>query len=415
MVFPKTILLSRTLPGIGHVGEIILADVVRHVGIDRFHCVAPVSSKYTYQPDPGLSGLSVKTIASDQLEAKRRWKGRWGALGSLLNFRTGFQAAVARCTQEVADEGRKVGAAQVFAVLENPLTFAVAHRVASRLRVPMQTLVWDPPEYLCRTAGFDRWSRKNLLREFHRTLAASTRVAVVSDAMRRAYSEFTDAPIQILRHGIPVPESVDATKVASLSGGEWLIGFAGSMYANDAWMALLNALDQVGWRVAGRQVRIRLLSGKVTLSGRQGANIEYLGFRPPEQVQDALSDCHITYMPQPFSAGLRDLCRFAFPTKFSNYLALGRPVFVHAPTESALSAFVDSNSVGVRVDSLNPVQIISNLEQFLLDVEAYRAACTATLEVATKFFSRDVFSDSVDSFLGINATITPSCAASPAS
>ncbi|MBS0227267.1 MAG: hypothetical protein JSS23_01085 [Proteobacteria bacterium] len=418
MRFPKTLLLSRTLPGTGHVGEIILADVVRHVGIDRFHCVAPVASNYVNQPDPELVGLSVRTLMTDQLEAKRWGRGKLGAAGSLINGYTGFRSEVARCTREIVDEGRKVGAGQVFAVLENPLTFALAHRVSARLQVPMRILVWDPPEYLLRNHRYDRWSCNTLLREFRHSLAASERVAVVSETMQRDYAAFTKAPIQILRHGLPVPESTGSKSDSGLPKEEWLIGFAGSMYANDAWNALLNALDQVEWKVAGRPVRIRLLTGKITMQGRHGACIDYLGFRPPEQVQEILAGCHLTYLPQPFSANLRDLRRYAFPTKLANYLVLGRPVFVHAPEDGALSKFVENNPIGVQANSLESERILSALERIFLEPSLYESASTDALKVASLHFSRSVFNSSVDAFLGIQSrnpvNIPKSCVASPA-
>lgn len=419
MRFPRTLLLSRTLPGIGHVGEIILADIVSHVGADRIHCVAPVASNYVNQPDPELAGLSVRTLLTDQLEAKRWGRGRLGTVSSLINGYTGFRSEVARCTREIVNEGRKTGVAQIFAVLENPLTFALAHRVASQLQAPMRALVWDPPEYLLRSHHYDRWSRNTLLREFRHSLAASERVAVVSETMQRDYASFTKAPIQLLRHGLSAPETTGSKLDSGLPKDEWLIGFAGSMYARDAWNALLNALDQVEWKVAGRQVRIRLLTGKITMQGGRGACIDYLGFRPPDQVQEILAGCHLTYLPQPFSENLRDLCRYAFPTKLANYLVLGRPVFVHAPGGGALSEFVHINPVGVQVNSLEPEKILPALERIFLDPEFYEATRANALDVARLHFSRPVFNSSVDAFLGVQSSNTSSalspCAASPAS
>ena len=415
MQFPKTLLLSRTLPGVGHVGEIILADIVRRMGLDRVHCVAPVSPNYCNQPDPELIGLSIRTIVTDQLEAKRWGSGKWGAVGSVFNYCTGFRAEVARCVREVIIEGQNAQVDQIFAVLESPLTFALAHRVAADLRVPLVTLVWDPPEYLVQTSGYDRWSRKSLLREFQRSLASSHRIGVVSETMRRSYSAFTSAPVQILRLGLPVPNLSIAQLPCHLPSNEWLIGFAGSMYANDAWKSLLNALDQVNWKVAKRNVRIRVLSDKVTMSSRRDARIDYLGFRSPEEVQDILTGCHLTYLPQPFSQHQRELCRFAFPTKLANYLALGRPVFVHAPEEGALSEFVKHNLIGSHAASLEPTPILVALEQLLLEPLVYEAVSENVLKVARKYFDRSVFHSAVDSLLGTEATVVKPCAASQAS
>lgn len=401
----KTLLLSATVPGTAHVGEIILADIVRRLGPENVHCVALVAPKHRNQPDPELARMGLRTIVTDHLDARRRHRNKWGAAESLLKYWTGFRVNVGRTAQEIVTEGERAGITQVFAVLNNPLMFALAHRVAARLQVPLLTLVWDPPEYLLRIAAFDRWSRRSLLNEFRRCLAKSQRVAVVSEAMQRYYAEFTDAPIQILRHGLPVPEVPESKSCLNPPSNEWLIGFAGSMYASDAWMALLNALDQADWRVAGRPVRIRMLTGNLTINCRRGARIDYFGFRSPDEAQDILSGCHLTYLPQPFSPAQRDLCQFAFPTKLANYLTLGRPVFVHAPSEGALSEFIECNLIGVQADSLEPAPILAALEQVFSDTELHREISANVIEVARRYFDQSVFHAAVDRLLGTTASV----------
>lgn len=400
MQFPKTLLLSATLPGTGHVGEIILGDIVRRAGLDRFHCVAVASAKNRWRPDPALSGLAVRSFTTDALRAKRWGSGKWGAAGSVIHYRTGFQAELSKLARAIVTEAKAAQIGQVFAVLDNAMMFALAHRVAGRLGVPLVSLVWDPPEYLLRQAGFDRWSRAGLLREFQRSLKASRRVAVVSETMADAYARYTDAPIGILRHGLPMPDETAASEsCVDLPRDEWLIGFAGTMYSPDAWNALLKALDQADWQVAGRPVRLRVMTSSITLANRKLARIDYLGFRSTEDVQALLSGCHVTYMPQPFVAHLRDLCRYSFPTKLSNYLVLGRPVFLHAPPEGALSAFFRSHPFGASATGLEPEGILQALDALLGNAETYAAACASASRIARQHFSTPVFHAAVDALL----------------
>jgi hypothetical protein len=392
----QTLLLTGSVPGSAHVGEIILRDLVLHYGPERVHCVAIVPAEFRSTVDPGLPGMRFELLKSPDTAGRPSGNGLWARLGRRYRFLVGFGGEVARLTKVVVASARASGVHQIFAVLNNALTIAVSQRAAAELGIPLVSLVWDPPEYVFRQAGFDRWSRESLLCEFRNCLAASTRVAVVSETMQRDFAVHTQARIHLLRHGIAL-ESTEST--APLDGDEWLIGFAGSMYSDCAWRALTAALDQVDWRVAGRPVRLRLLTGRIQLSSRRAARMDYLGFRPPDEVQSILQACHLTYLPQPFVAEFAELCRYSFPTKLANYLALGRPVLVHCPDDSALAEFVRENPVGVHVASLDAERIIEALHSLLCDPARYAAASRRATETARVHFSDSNFRASVDRVL----------------
>jgi glycosyltransferase involved in cell wall biosynthesis len=394
---PVTLLLTGSVPGSAHVGEIILRDLAVHHGPERMPCVAVVPAKYRGTVDPGLDGMRVRLLRSPHTHGMARGTGSWVSLKKRLRFVAGFQREVSRLAEEVVASAREAGVQQVFAVLNNALTIALAHRVSDALGVPLVTLVWDPPEYLFRQARFDRWSRTALHREFRKSLAGSVRVAVVSETMQRDFAAFTRAPIHLLRHGLDFDDAVSGT---ALLDDEWLIGFAGSMYSDGAWKALTGALDHVGWRVAGRPVRLRLLTGRILLSSRRSARVDYLGFRPVSEVQRLLGECHLTYMPQPFESEFADLCRYSFPTKLANYLSLGRPVLVHCPDDSALAEFFRQHPVGVHVPSLEPDPIVEALEALLGDEPRYARAGANASSLARSEFSAKAFRAAVDRVLG---------------
>lgn len=402
----KLLLLSGSPPGTGDVGEIILRDLALHYGLSNIHCTAVVPAGYTWKSDPRLDCLTVGMLPSTHIRAQRWGSGKWGSAGALVNFLTGFQRDVARLVDEIVADARANNVDRIFAVLNFPIMLAVAHRVAEVLKCPMATLVWDPPEYLCQQAGFDRLSRRLLLKEFQQCLAQSQQVAVVSESMRQDYAQLTDASIHILRYGLPMDFETSESANSSLSEDEWIIGFAGSMYSECAWRALLNALDQTAWRIAGRPVRLKVLAGHMTLAAQGPARIDFLGFRSPEEVQRVLALCHLNYMPQPFVSHLRTLCRYAFPTKLTNYLALGRPVFVHAPAGGALSAFFDSNPIGARSTSLEPQPIIDALEALLGDEQAYHEACMQVQVTARAYFDQPIFHGAIERVIGTDALST---------
>ncbi len=389
-------MLTGTPPGTANVGEIILRDLSLHFGPGDIQCIAVVPPRYVSKSDAQLEGLSVEILPSVHVHAQRWSHAAWGAIGSLLNYLVGFRREVARLVDSIVGKAEAAKPDVVFAVLNNPLMMSVGHRVARALDRPLVTLVWDPPDYLARASRFDRWSRRHLLREFRCSLAASRRVAVVSETMQQDYAGITEAPIQILRHGMSMELPEETGSDAGMDAREWVIGFAGSMYSDCAWGALLKALDQADWQIAGRPVRLKVLGARIALSSRTAAQVEFLGFRSPEQVQSILSQCHLNYMPQPFVPHLAELCRYAFPTKLTNYLATGRPVFVHAPREGALSRFFEANPIGARATTLDPGQILDALEALLGNEQAYRDACRQVRATAGSHFDVAVFHRAID-------------------
>ena len=401
----RLLLVTGSPPGTFDVGEIVLRDIALHYGHRNIHCVAIVPTNYTFTQDPRLDGLQVHVEPSVHVHARRWGVGRLGAAGSLLNYLTVFQSEVSRLLQIVLEQARESKPDRILAVLNNPLMMAVAHRATKALDLPMATLVWDPPDYLFRHHQFDRWSRRLLLREFQQSLACSQQVAVVSETMQRDYAAFTKAPIHILRLGLPMDSGTTDPMNAVLDPDEWVIGFAGSMYSTCAWRAFLAALDHAGWRIAGRPVRIKLLAERISLASRQPARIDYLGYRSPEEAQDVLAKCHLNYLPQPFVDELRELVRYAFPTKLTNYLATGRPVFVHSPQEGALSTFFESNPIGARATSLEPGPIIAALEALLGNAKAYEDASRQVRATAHAHFEPAIFRDAVDRVLGADALV----------
>lgn len=393
------LLLTGSPAGRGHVGEIILRDVVLHIGVEKFFSVAVVNREYNWKPDPAVSGLRAELIVVAELLVKRRFGGLLGLAESFARYVTRFVPRRRKLFERIKDKAS--GVRSIFAVLDNAMTFSLAHRLANALDVPLVCVVWDPPGYLLQQAGFDRVSRRFLLEEFQRSLHRSSKVAVVSRAMEREYSLFTDAKFTLLRHvAEPCFKTETPMLPATLDSTDWIIAFAGSMYAEDAWRALVTALDEVDWTLCGRVVRLRLLTSKIVLSSKGPANIEFLGMQDSSQLRPLLQACNLAYMPQPFSPHLRELCEKSFPTKLSEYLGAGLPVFVHAPDYSALHEFLAAYPVGNACLSLSTDQIRSTISAHILDATMHKRARVLALDTAQRCFSRVNFERQLDDLVG---------------
>ena len=395
----KVLLLTGCPPGRGHVGEIILRDLVLHVGLRHFVSVAIVSRGYPLQVDTRVSELDSTLIEMDELFIRRRSKGFFGSVESMLRFLLRFLPRRDTLFKQLKKEAS--GISSVFAVLNNGMIFGLAHRLADALKVPLVCLVWDPPAYLLQQARYDRLTRQVLLRDFRKSLQRASRVAVVSRAMECEYAKLTTATFTILRHvAISSPSAETFLPLAPEESAEWVIGFAGSMYAEDAWLALLRALDDADWVIAGRAIRLRLLTPIITVVSWRPANIDFLGYRDATDVQSVLRTCDMAFLPQPFSPYLRELCEMAFPTKLSEYLSAGLPVLVLAPEYSALHEFLAEHPVGTACASLDSVDIRNVLRAYIGNRDAHERTRMVANSVAREHFGRAQFTRNVEVLLG---------------
>jgi hypothetical protein len=94
--------------------------------------------------------------------------------------------------------------------------------------------------------------------------------------------------------------------------------------------------------------------------------------------------------------------RYSFPAKLTSYLAVGRPVLVHAPADSALAEFCRANPVGAVVDSLEVQPIVDALRDMVAG-HGLASAERAALATREANFSAPVFATAVRSLLAVPA------------
>jgi hypothetical protein len=203
----------------------------------------------------------------------------------------------------------------------------------------------------------------------------------------------------ILRHGLDSCDGRDAAELSSDS--EFRVGFAGGLQAPSAWAALIGALDSVAWRIGERRVVIRVLGGSFYFRARGPMNVEFLGFRSNAETTRLLSECHATYLPQPFEPALADFTRLSLPTKLTTYVAAGRPVFIHAPRHASLIPFHHRFPMGPCCTSLAADEIVAALKS-LAEPAFHAHATEAVQQVAHTELSREIFLRSFADFVGID-------------
>lgn len=385
---PRILVLSGTIPNEPGVGGVILEDLRRGLPegtLGFFPAVSSVAkSKGWLEDAPSVVGHVSRRFEP----AYRPLKGIAGEWIARVARKAKFESHCRRCIDEICGHSDSPRCERVWAILDCPTVIEIGAEVARRLSKPLSVLVWDAPELLSQKLRMDRWSIQSMMNRFAHTLRSAESVGVICEQMEDAYRrQYGDNEYIILRHGI---EPEHCFEPESLIDDEIItIGFAGSITAKQPFDRLIDLLDASQWKLAGRDVRLRLIGSRYVLDSRKPQHIEYFGWRSLPDTVRLLSQCNLLYLPQPFEPSLRPLAELSFPTKLTTYIAAGRRVLLHAPEYGSITPFIKRHAIGVSCSSLNERDLRAAIDDLLQQPSAPLADAISRCRVEE--FSSDVF------------------------
>ena len=115
-----------------------------------------------------------------------------------------------------------------------------------------------------------------------------------------------------------------------------------------------------------------------------------------------MSEVDVAYLPYWFDESYSIAVRLSFPSKFSTYLASGRPVFFHGPEDSSPANFIKKFPVGLCCHSLEESEIIRCLERFITDKDFYASATEAGQRALNQELNLDIFLSHFTELIGIS-------------
>jgi glycosyltransferase involved in cell wall biosynthesis len=201
-------------------------------------------------------------------------------------------------------------------------------------------------------------------------------------------------------HGLPESEWI-APGGMRRPGEPFVIGYAGSLYARREWDALIAALSSTGWRIAGRDVRIRVLASSFDVKVTGPVRVELLGWHATTDAVRLLAECDICYVPYWFDDACRSAVELSFPNKMSLYFAAGRPVLFHGPRHSTPVRFLERYPAGVTCHSLDEQSIVAALGVAASDAGMHAKAAEAIPRALAEELSARVFRTRFAEFLGV--------------
>jgi glycosyltransferase involved in cell wall biosynthesis len=272
----------------------------------------------------------------------------------------------------------------------------MAAHLGERLKNPIHCIVWDHPDHVIRSYGHKSWTLSALRGCFNKVVRRADSTISVADALRDWLT--TVAPYT--KHGVVKSPIVSLAALRLLKSDEtFVIGFAGSVTAPNELEGFQRALDRVGWRIGGRRVILRLFGSRFNVSATSPRNVEYSGYLSTSQhVVEELSKCDACFLPQPFSEEAALVARYSFPTKFSAYMAAGRPIIVHSPACGSIPVFLrggtDRSGPCIGAVSTDPdsSSLIPLLHQLISSASQYEQAVEKVCEMRVRHFSREACS-----------------------
>jgi glycosyltransferase involved in cell wall biosynthesis len=384
---PRTLLLTGTRPGRDGVGAILLSDQLAMLppgSVDVVHVLA----------DSAIGADVVITQVGDH-----EWRvsfprvspapyGRIRRAARTLLSEWRLDRMLVRAAAQLALLARSRGIAQIWSVLDAPISIRLAPALAQASGLPLRTLVWDDIEHQVAYFGLNRLAARACRRDFEAAVRRGISLAVIGESMQACYLKRYGKKGIIVRHGVkPLGRSPAAIPAGT---GAIRIGFAGSVTARSAFDALLGALDRLGWTIDGREVTLVLMGGRFDLRSSVPRRIECLGWRSPEETLAILGGCTLNYLPQPFEADKRAMAELSFPTKTSTMIATGVPILVHAPEYASLVRFGVQHPFAFVCHELAPDALAATLRTACTDTGARQQVLASARRVLAETLSDEV-------------------------
>ena len=265
-------------------------------------------------------------------------------------------------------------------------SFLTAARIARDHRLPLHLICHDEWADTAAGAG-DTERRHRLFGEAYRQAVSRLCVSpFMAEEYERRYGA-TGAVLYPSRAADALRYDAPPARLASGRTGPFTCVFAGtvnSQGAADALKALAAALAPVGGRLL---VHGPLDAGQARASGLDAANVELGGLVSSGRLMEILRErADALFVPMSFSAADRPNMELSFPSKLTDYTAVGVPLLIYGPEYCSAVRWARENA-GVADVVTEQTGLAPALSQLVGDAGHRLSLARAALEVGEKYFS----------------------------
>ncbi len=382
-----------------------MRDLCRCFPKDKLVCFAATGPEYEVgvsTPELSWIPMLVRNLPTERTAAAGRSASTLDCLRRLSKMKRELDPLIDEAVRYATDQ--KVE--QIWSPLAGPAMVHMARVVTERLKLPLIPIVWDPLEYVSESRGYDRITRQLIMEEFAATLSLSRCCGVASEGMKEILELRHELHCEVLINSIDRHLWVDRGS-GCRNGEEFVIGFAGSIYAKTELQAVIDALTSVGWKLEGKAIRLRIFGNAMSMDlhalGKRCC-IEFLGHRPTAEAVEELSKADLAYLPYWLQEKYSIPVRQSFPNKLATYLAAGCPVFYHGPEDSSPIRFMERYPVGVSCNSLQAEVILAALARIIADEPLRESIAQARKLALNEELNSTVFQSRFAALLGVNAS-----------
>jgi glycosyltransferase involved in cell wall biosynthesis len=184
---------------------------------------------------------------------------------------------------------------------------------------------------------------------------------------------------------------IDLSKRYPVQRHQRRIVYTGSVYHAhyDAFKNLTDALSKLDHLDVKLHVYTSQTESELKENGIFGKSVVYHKHISSSAVVGELEKADILFLPLAFHSRIPEVIRTSSPGKMGEYLAVGRPILVHAPGDSFLSWYFRQNSCGMVVSENDPTLLKDAIVQILTDEAVASGMGEKARKVAYRDFSMD--------------------------
>jgi len=287
---------------------------------------------------------------------------------------------------------------KIWIIITSPQVIFLANKLIKKYGdIDIYSSVWDSPEEFSIMLNMPGLIRKKMMKDFSYIMNHSVKLGVSSINMKNEYETRFNKRCFVLQGDV---SSISVKEDLRSNSSDYLIiGFAGTNYTPEVWNALFMAFDLIGWKLKGKDIKIRIIGNSILFSPPSDCMVEYLGKQTVNKTVEILSESFINFVPYRFGVVSKYGSSVSFPSKINTYLAAMKPIFTIAPEYSTPYQFVKEFELGISCSSLLPEDILLSLNDFDLSEKKYRQYILNCEKIYNESFHPEVFRKRFEQFI----------------